>query len=148
MNYYISAGEKLLEAQERCVDERKDFWGWFKTEDFPVGRDQARRYMKLATAVAGERKVREFPSIRKAIGEPHEPRVSQSWASEVRDYVEERVEPARYAEDSRVSEDRQLRELGMQLIDIGFKVLAAQFHPDKSGGSKEAMQNSTRSVAF
>ena len=54
--------------------------------------------------------------------------------------MQDRVEPTHYAEDSRISEDRQLRELGMQLIDIGFKVLAAQFHPDKPSGSKEAMQ--------
>ncbi len=146
MNYYISAGEKLNEARLNFEDDQRGsarFWRWVDEQDFPIGQSQARRYMKVAADVPKglPRRERAFPSIRQAIGDTHYPPKTQaSWAAEVRDYVQDRVEPQRYAESSRVKEDTQIRELGMQLIDIGFKVLAAQLHPDKSGGSHEAMQ--------
>jgi hypothetical protein len=48
------------------------------------------------------------------------------------------VEALASEERARKQEQQLIRQLGNQLIDIGYKVLATKLHPDK-GGSTEAM---------
>jgi hypothetical protein len=40
---------------------------------------------------------------------------------------------------NRVEEREAQRKLGLQLIEIGYKALASKLHPDKVGGSRDAM---------
>jgi hypothetical protein len=41
---------------------------------------------------------------------------------------------------AKVDESKLMHELAMKLIDIGYKVLAMKLHPDRRGGSREAME--------
>ena len=40
------------------------------------------------------------------------------------------------------------REIALQLIDEGFKALAVKFHPDKEGGSGDAMARLNKARAW
>jgi hypothetical protein len=45
---------------------------------------------------------------------------------------------------TRREERKAEAQLGLRLIDIGYKVLARELHPDKVGGSREAMTRLNR----
>ncbi len=63
----------------------------------------------------------------------------RDWTAPVDSLVETaRRQQAKAAED-RAAEQKRTQELARKLIDIGFKVLAKELHPDKMGGSKDAM---------
>jgi hypothetical protein len=92
-----------------------------------------------------------FKSIRESEREIHPDRKHGSgqaaWERPVRQAVST-FNPEAYAKElqNRAKERELERKLALKLIDIGYKVLAAQLHPDKRGGSAEAMSrlNSVR----
>jgi hypothetical protein len=64
----------------------------------------------------------------------------ESWvrtAPEVQDQVKARAMREQIREEKREAELQ--RQLGVQMIDTGFKALATKLHPDHNGGSTEAM---------
>ena len=106
--------------------------------------------MGFAKATAGgeNARVRSFSSfgdfMRKEGGDPTYGKVvrKQDWHEPVKRMADEARETAvRLAQEnlSRAKEREAQRQLALQLISIGYKILAAQFHPDKKGGSKDAM---------
>jgi hypothetical protein len=143
--YYIAAGAKMLEAKGQV--EHGDFKPWLK-RNFTISYPQASLYMKLASTEqkSGARHT-SYPSmsehIRSIGGSPRgAERGGASWQEPIRELIDKAQANAnRLAEENlnRADEREAQRRLAIQLIDIGFKALASKFHPDKRGGSRDAM---------
>lgn len=151
MPYYQAAGEKLIEAKGQM--KHGEFMPWVQRH-FGIGHKSATIYMKLAESTTGQiGSAIPFSSLgdfirktgpdtdynlyaaKKAAGMP-------SWQEPVRQVIS-RVDTETLnlkREQLKKQEEREAeRKLGLQLIDIGYKVLAQTLHPDKKTGSREAM---------
>ena len=75
-----------------------------------------------------------------------EPSSGRSRADPIKEKIARVVQtPAFHKEkQNRAQEYKLLRRLALEMIDIGYKALAAKLHPDKPGGSQEAMQRLNR----
>ena len=148
MDYYRSAGEKLNEAQDGHFDgNTSGFWRWAE-KSFGKSKATIRVWMALGAHKASKRFKTLEEVEQKVFGYP------RGGVRPRRDYVpviDEVVEKARgdarrlAAQDelTRAQERDAEAKLGMRLIDIGFRVLAQELHPDK-GGSRETMARLNR----
>jgi hypothetical protein len=137
--FYRAAGEKLIEAKAQMA--RGEFMSWVQ-RNFHRSQSQANRYMQLAGTTPSIQITRRG-GLTAAIGE--QPR----WTPATAKYpepVKESIDRARreaerlQAENLSRAELREAqRKLALRLIDIGFKVLSKELHPDR-GGSRDAMQ--------
>jgi hypothetical protein len=62
---------------------------------------------------------------------------------EVREKVRKSVEfSRRIMAEAAVKRDESdaIRKLALQIVDVGFKLLSTKFHPDRRGGSADAMR--------
>lgn len=143
MPYYQAAGQKMLEAKGQL--ERGQFTPWLN-RNFKITERQAREYMNLAAATADIENGSALPfrSLRETV---HRTRSNPnygkpaSWRSDVKPDIERaRREAQRVREEqlSRQQEREEEKKLALRLIDIGFKVLSKELHPDR-GGSRDAM---------
>jgi hypothetical protein len=144
MPYYRAAGEKMIEAKPQI--KRGEFGSWIK-RNFQISSGHAQNYMALARATAGAQKssLDDFSSLEQfrrdhlghnrptPIHRPH-------WHDPVKEGIERAaaIRNLHTEELKRADEREAQRKLALQLIDIGYKVLASKLHPDK-GGSREAM---------
>jgi hypothetical protein len=146
MAYFKAAGEKLWEACKGSFSGKRseEFYAW---ADRTFGRKTTaiKSYMALADApksVARAPSLEEFkrkqghdrPSSGRSFRRP-------DWYTGVSGLAEEarrREERIRDAELTRQQERDAERALALRLIDIGYKVLAKELHPDM-GGSRDAM---------
>lgn len=143
--YYRAAGEKMLEAKSQI--KHGEFQEWVR-RNFGLGKVQAHRYMQLAKVDEEKFLGRNFSNFSEAFratvdsnyNKPHTVR-PQPWHEPVKEAMS-KVDVAILNADreraNRAEERKVLHDLGMQLIEIGFKALATKLHPDK-GGSKDAM---------
>jgi hypothetical protein len=150
IEYYKAAGEKLNEARDGHYDgDSAGFWKW-ADDSFGKSREQIRTWMGFAAATSRK----SFKSLSdykyRAKGAKHSAptgRLFREWTNPVDDIAERaRNEARRLAaqeELTRAQERDAEEKLGMRLIDIGFRVLARELHPDK-GGSREAMARLNR----
>jgi hypothetical protein len=114
--YYEAAGEKLLEAKDQIPDED------FVQRTFQISPAAARRYLRFAESKPKYYRPAWWPEAVK----PIVPQIDTQRLNLVR-------------EDLKRKDERQAeRTLALQMIDMGYKVLARKLHPDK-GGSREAM---------
>lgn len=147
MPYYRAAGEKLLEAKSQL--KHGEFLPWV-TRNLGISKQQASLYMALAEHVEVRKSgATDFSSLsdfeRQTGRRPENYNTFQSrkpaWQEPVREVVN-RVDTEtlnlKRDELKRAEEREAQRKLALQLIDIGYKVLARTLHPDK-GGSREAM---------
>lgn len=149
-SFYKSAGEKLNEAREGHFDkDAEGFWKW-ADDKFGKSRVQIRLWMGFAAATSDK----SFKSLsdykHRHLGHKHATpvgRVLRDWTSPVDAVAEKaRAEARRLAAQEEITRQQERdaeAKLGLRLIDIGFKVLAKELHPDK-GGSREAMARLTR----
>jgi hypothetical protein len=137
IEHYRRAGAMLLEAKSQIA--HGEWTGWI-TRNFHLGARQARRYMELAELSENGRP-RPFSSLSEAV-EPKRPsHHGVTWYEPVRRIAARvNLEALRQYEESKEKEAALTRDLAHKLIEIGYKVLAQKLHPDKPGGSKEAMQ--------
>jgi hypothetical protein len=125
----------LLEAKEQC--EEGEWLAWVE-RNFHLSEKTAWRYMKLASETVSHR-TRASATLSSVTEPGRHPGHRPAWQAPVQKAVNAlNVEAIRADFQSRAKEDRLIRELALQLIDIGYKVLASKLHPDK-GGSAEAM---------
>lgn len=144
MPYYRAAGEKMIEAKAQLT--HGEFGPWIK-RNFALSQQHAARYMAFARATSGKHISRyenfsEF--MREDGGDPGYGKVvrKQTWHDDVKGNIDRaKREAERIREESltRQQEREAEQKLALRLIDIGFKILAKELHPDK-GGSREAMQ--------
>lgn len=141
--YYTAAGEKLLEAKEQL--KHGEFSDWVK-RNIGVSMDQAQRYMALAKHVEQKPLASGFSSLSDFVRQTSNPNYNRppagpEWKAQVEKIVE-RIDTdtlnLKREELKRADEREAQHKLALQLIDIGYKVLARELHPDK-GGSHEAM---------
>jgi hypothetical protein len=147
IEHYRRAGEMLNEAKEQIPHGEWMAWVRRNFKDSSgnaLSHVTAMRYMRLAETDQSNRR-RPFSSLREMV-EPSRPHriVSPDWHEPVREAVN-RVNVDRLAQEqqSREKESKLIHELGIKLIDIGYKVLATQLHPDR-GGSPDAMARLNR----
>lgn len=152
LEYYRAAGEKLQEAKSQM--SRGD-WGLWVAKNFSFSQATAYRWMELA----GELEFRQatqnqedtnFSRARKPqpreirtlsdLTDKRDPGHKPQWHAPVQEILTDRLNVPRMRQEAqnREKEAQLRRQLGVQLIDIGYKVLATRLHPDK-GGSQEAM---------
>lgn len=153
VEYFRKAGEKLIEAREAYFEGKRpsDFYDW-ATSKFDKSTTQIRTYISLAGHATGKsfESLRDFE--RKAQKQPsrvNRPRgMVRGWTAPVDAEAQKARDDARRLAAQEELTRRQEREaeakLGLRLIAIGYKVLAAELHPDKVGGSKEAMSRLNR----
>ncbi len=147
MDYFIAAGEKLYEVRDgHFARDASGFYAWAE-KNFGKKQTQIRTYIALATARLAKPQ-RTFKNIddfkRKAQGHsrPTSGRTHRAWAADVDAVADKaRAEMRRLAAEDALTRQQEREaeaKLGLRLIDIGFKVLARELHPDK-GGSRDAM---------
>lgn len=151
MPYFVAAGKKLKEARKGHFEgDTAGFYAWGE-RSFAKSQTQLRAYERLA----GEGDPKSFESLRdharRGLKQPSEinrPRGPvRPWTATV-DLIAQRAfdEAQRLAREqslTRKQEREADRKLALRLIDIGFKVLARELHPDK-GGSRDAMARLNR----
>jgi hypothetical protein len=151
VDYYRQAGEELNEARDGHYEgDPQGFWIW-AGKAFP---DKSRNILNSYMGLAASTSPKSFKSLsdylhRERGYKDNAPtgRLRRDWTTPIDDIAERaRSEARRLAaqeEISRAEEREAEAKLGRRLIDIGFKVLARELHPDK-GGSREAMQRLSR----
>jgi hypothetical protein len=143
MKFYLRAGEKLIEAKAGEELKHGEFENWAcevtdRSQQTWTDWMRAARNQKKSKAV-------QFKSIRQAVG-GHRASVGakgnyRAWHDPVKKIASEvksDVKRVDFTEIDRKQEVREEQKLALRLIDIGYKVLAVELHPDK-GGSKEVM---------
>lgn len=147
MPFFTAAGEKLNEARngEAADWSAKRFYAWAE-KTFGKKPTQIKTYM--AVAMATSRK--PFKTLDE-VTRPNRPTAGylrRDWTAPVDAVAEKaRREQFRLAQDETLTrqEEREAdRKLAHRLIDIGWKVLAKELHPDKLGGSREGMSRLNR----
>jgi hypothetical protein len=148
MPYYRAAGEKMLEARSQV--SLSQLYHWTKLH-FDLGRTQTHLYMSYSSTTF-DPSATAFTSLadyqRRHLGRnrPSSGQVGRDWRKDVDDIAERaRNEAARIREEelSRAEERKAEHTLALRIIDIGYKVLAKELHPDK-GGSLGAMSRLNR----
>ena len=154
--FYRAVGDKLNEAKSQVT---KGDWGKWLTKNFELSRHSADLYMNYATEMevreafreqrvtGGDRghgpepvdfkNLNEFRTKFRGDSPGHRP----AWhapVSQVLGGVDARRLAQQRMQDE-AKESRLQQHLAMQLIDIGYRALASKLHPDKPGGSREAM---------
>lgn len=136
LEHYRLAGEMLLEAKEQV--EYGEWKAWV-ARNFELSHSTANRYMAFAEESKKTRR-RVFTTLSEAT-EPSRTTHQPAWHEQVKqvvDRVDTQTLNLKREELKRGDEREAQRELALQLIDIGYKVLARTLHPDK-GGSRDAM---------
>ena len=148
--YWQELGELFLEAKGQ-FDTASEFYEW-ATRHFGIGERQVQKYVQTAVTVEPIRRARGetlSDAIRSVGGSPRgSPRGGhREWTAPVGDIAERarrEAERIREAELTRQQEREAEQKLAMRLIDIGYKVLAKELHPDKLGGDRDAMARLNR----
>lgn len=138
LEHYQRAGEMLLEAQTQ-VDHGD--WGSWLERNFNRSISTAYSYMALA-----KKKIpagRNFTTLSEHT-RPNRPAGGHvpTWhppVQKILNNVDTETLNLKREEMKRADERDAQRTLALQLIDIGYKVLARKLHPDR-GGSRDAMQ--------
>ena len=141
MEFYRLAGAKLAEVKDGHFEGRTaEFYEWTNRN---FHKSQAR--IRAWIVASGRSGAKSFKSIRESESQSRKPGASvyREWTAPVDEIAERARNEARRlaAEDNltRMQERDAEAKLGWRLIDIGYRVLAKELHPDKVGGSKEAM---------
>jgi hypothetical protein len=141
--YYRAAGEKMIEAKSQM--KQGEFRPWIK-KHFGLSDTHASRYMAYARATSGAQNARfeNFSDfMRKEGGDPTYGKVTrqQAWHEPVKESIERAKREAARIQEENLSRQREREEkikLCFRMLDIGYKILSKELHPDK-GGSREAM---------
>jgi len=145
MPYYQAAGEKMLEAKSQL--KHGEFVPWVE-RNFNIKIRQAQTYMALAEhdEKRGATRFSSLSDFERSTGlrsPDYNTTASRTpeWHEPIKQIVG-RLDTAMLnlkREDMKRQEERDAqKKLALQLIDIGYKVLARELHPDK-GGSRDAM---------
>ena len=139
IEHYRRAGEMLLEAKAQVGP--RGWVEWVRRNFKGLSRATSYAYMKLAEETAG-RSVRDLTGkTMTSILDPDQSRPrAQAWHDPVKKVMQSvDLSALKRERQNRIEEAKMVRNLALQLINIGYRALAAKLHPDKPGGSTEAM---------
>jgi hypothetical protein len=154
LEFYLEAGQLLREAKEQVP--RRD-WSTYVKAKFKIGPNAASRWMHAASQRYGDQQVVEMmvdsglqraadfqPIEFKTLSEITQPKRHRGHRPAWHQPVQHEVAKLKYDQlirqmGDKAKENRLLFDLALQMVDIGYKVLATKLHPDK-GGSAQAMQ--------
>jgi hypothetical protein len=144
IEHYRAAGEMLNEAKEQVA--HGEWQEWIK-RNFKLSAITARRYMAFARLQNG--RSRPFSNITQAIEPNRSSRiVPPSWHEPVRESINTvNVERLKQERQSKEREEKLISEIAAKIIDIGYRALAAKFHPDR-GGNHDAMARLNKARAL
>jgi hypothetical protein len=143
IEHFRRAGAMLLEAKDQV---RPGEWHRWLGRNFTLTIRTAAAHMQLARESAAHTKRATHATTYSEFRQPdRHPGHRISWHEPVERILADRVDFDRLARErqSRDKEDRLVRQLAHQVIDIGYRVLSTKLHPDK-GGSQEAMSRLNR----
>ncbi len=147
--YYTAAGGKLAEAKQQV--SASELYSWAHRH-FKIRESQVQLYIRLWEHTGKARAIARAPTslddFKRSLGHsrPTSGRVNREWGADVDNLAEkarasmERVERLHQDNMTRQQEREAERALALKLIDIGYKVLAKELHPDKMGGNRAAFQ--------
>jgi hypothetical protein len=150
--HYEAAAAKLIEARDgHFEDNLAGFYRW-AVDEFQKSQGTIRSWIVFGAKNNGRFKTKEHharaPKHKGGLG--NKPRIKplrREWGLPVDELAQRALDDAmrlaREASLSRKQEADADRKLANRLIDIGFKVLVVELHPDK-GGSHEAMMRLNR----
>lgn len=148
IQYFHAAGNLLTEVRETHFEgDAKGFFEWAE-KNFGKTRGHLRTYMALSTDTS-RKSFRTLDDFREYRGEDRQRtgRVRRDWTAPIDAVADKaRREAQRLALEDNLTRQQERdaeSKLGLRLIDIGYKVLARELHPDK-GGSREAMARLNR----
>jgi hypothetical protein len=131
----IKIGEELIESKSQL---KHGEWSTWLKKNFHLSQHTAQVWMRASrkndAGVA-------FRTVSQAGGD-HRPHHEAPWSTYVRQTARETREQMKQFEldeHHREKEREAEHTLANRLIDIGYKVLSKELHPDKLGGSNEAM---------
>jgi hypothetical protein len=148
-SYYQKAAPLLIEAQEgHFKGNTAGFYAWAQKK-FGKSTTSIRTY--IAYGIRDGRKsfknISEFVYTSKdkgGLGQKPRSLIDRPWTRPVDDIAQRAQREAfRLIQEealSRAEEREAKRKLAHRLIDIGYRVLAKELHPDKLDGDKAAMQ--------
>lgn len=141
--YHQAVADKLCEARTQM--NYSEFLSW-TNRHFSIKETQTKRYLTIGNFKEIKDRARDDAPVSmserlREIGV--EPRGAARGGASIVDAVKPVLNRINFdvmrQDELKRSEERDLqRKLAIQLIDIGFKVLAEKLHPDK-GGSRDAM---------
>jgi hypothetical protein len=149
--HYRKAGPLLAEAKEAHFQgDTARFYGWAQKK-FHKSRDTIRTWTEWGSLERPKsfKHITDFvrtPKAEGGLGHKSKaiPIVRREWATPAAEIAERaRREAFRLIQEeslSRAQEREAQRKLANRLVDIGYKVLAKELHPDRMHGDKEAMQ--------
>jgi hypothetical protein len=151
LEHFRRAGVMLLEARTQIPPGRWTAWihANFTRNGDHLSRKTADRYMKLARRDAADvlvahRRGETLTSMTEPALDASNPGHMPAWHRTVRDAVSFDTERYTKERQTREKEKRLEHLLGLRLIDVGYRVLSTKLHPDKPGGSVEAMRRLNR----
>jgi hypothetical protein len=145
LEYYERAGARLLELKGR--PEAKN-WRAFVRKHFGLSKDQLWRYMKLAKSAGSLKDTRRAgETLSEAIGDYRPHHDSDAVRQARAQYAAEREQRAQASayytstsqRDARRTEYRGIKERAEEIINLGYRLAASKYHPDKQGGSHAEM---------
>lgn len=134
--FRIKIGKKLLEAKSQLsVFE----WRTWLQKNFHLSQGTAAVWMR---AVQKTSRGESFRTMSHAAGD-HRKSHESPWSEDVKDYARKaRSKMATFGDtNGSGEEDSAIRDLCNRIIDIGYRVLSVELHPDKKGGSEMAMRH-------
>ena len=152
--HYRKAAPLLAEAKEAHFHNNTDGFYIWAQKKFAKTRDTIRTWTMFGISSQSKsfKHLEHFVRTPKREGglgrSPTASIVRREWgtpAAEIADRA--RKEAFRLAQEdslTRAQEREAERKLASRLVDIGYKVLAKELHPDKMHGDKEAMQRLVR----
>lgn len=158
--HYAAAGLLLWEAKTHFEGESRKFYEWTRTT-FNVSESTVKNWMTYATETYGTQvynfqqdnsgqpanvsQPKQFKTLSEVTSPKRESHHGPVWYTPVQQITDQlNVTRMVQEQQDKAKETKLQRELGLQLIDIGYKVLATKLHPDKVGGSREAMARLNR----
>ena len=151
--YYRTAAPLLVEAKEgHFVGNADGFYNWAQKK-FGKSRTQISTWLSSAQALTDKsfkslHEIRYAPKVQGGRGHKPPSARTRPWTQPVDEVAERaRREAFRLVQDealSRFEERKAEHQLAGRLVDIGYRVLAKELHPDKMGGDKSAFQRLSR----
>ena len=145
--YRMSIGEKLLEAKTHPQMKHGQFKPWIATNFPRLNYQSAKEYMGMVQLQKVTGVTFSGPQHYRATKWKKTYAANPTGTANWRNHVQARLDAfeaqkfnIERRESDREKEQKLVNDLALEIISIGYKVLATKMHPDKGTGSHEAMR--------